>query len=245
MISNLNSILKKNKNKYKINKPFPHIQLKNIFSVELLDDIVENIFKIKDEYEWFKLCTKGSDFSEFGESVVKLTDYLISDEWLDFLSDLTGIDNLRSDKGWDGAGINFEPRGSHLEPHVDFNHRRGMGWRRINLLLFLSKNWKKEWGGQNELGHMDKDQYVKDKSYNPDFNTVVIFSTSSDSYHAFDLVRCPEDNARILITCYYYSNDMGPHEKKNHTTTYVGWDENRKYKKEYIDRKGTGLGKLE
>ena len=211
MISNLNSISKKNKNKYKINKPFPHIQLKN--------DIVENIFKIKDEYKWFRLCTRGSDFSEFGESSVKLTDYLISDEWLDFLSDLTGIDNLRSDEDWVGAGINFEPRGSHLEPHVDFNHQIGIGWRRINLLLFLSKNWKKEWGGQNELGHIAKDQvgvgsgsnifgnhYVKDKSYNPDFNTVVIFSTSPNSYHGFDLVQCPEDNARILITCYYFLN---------------------------------------
>ena len=150
---------------------------------------------------------------------------MVSDEWVHFLRDLTEIDDLYPDKTWFGAGVNFEPRGSHLEPHTDFNFRRsdsGGDWRRVNLLLFLSKDWKKEWGGQGELGHRNEvDEYVCDKKYNPDFNTAVIFSTSDISYHSFDIVRCPEDKARIVITSYYYSNDKGPHSSPRNVTHYI------------------------
>ena len=119
MISNLKEIAQKNKEEYKSNKPFEHIKLENLFSTELLDDLLDNILEIKDDYQWWKLCTTGNDFSDFGKSAEVLTDYLVSDEWTNFLSELTGIDDLRSDKSWYGAGINFEPRGSHLEPHTD------------------------------------------------------------------------------------------------------------------------------
>ena len=187
----------------------------------------------------------GSDFSEFGDATVKLTDYLISDEWVGFLKELTGIDDLRSDKSWYGSGINFELRGSHLEPHTDFN-KTSVGWRRVNFLLFLSKDWKKKWGGQNELGHQNKDdEYVCDKKYNPDFNTAVIFSTSDISYHGFGIVRCPEDQDRIVITSYYYSKDNGPHLDVHHTTKYIGWDKRRKQKEDYEKRRGTGFKELE
>ena len=249
MIKDLNYILEKNKNTYEVNKPFPHIRLENLFPDKLLDDVVDNIFNIKDEYKWWKLCTEGNDFSEFGESAVELTNYLISDHWVSFLSELTGVENLRSDKYWHSAGINFEPRGSHLEPHADFN-KSSNGWRRVNVLLFLSKDWRDEWGGHNELGQFEwaqgapNKEYKKIKSYKPEFNTMVIFNTSPISFHGFDIVRCPEDSARIVIGCYYYSDDRGPHANPKSTTNYIGWDKERKQNKEYRGRGGTGWRKL-
>ncbi len=245
MISNLKEIAQKNKEEYKYNKPFEHIKLENLFSTELLDDLLDNILEIKDDYQWWKLCTSGNDFSDFGKSAEVLTDYLVSDEWTNFLSELTGIDDLRSDKSWYGAGINFEPRGSHLEPHTDFNKNANLGWRRVNVLLFLSKGWKDEWGGHNELGHInEKNQYVADKKYLPEFNHLVIFNTSDISYHGFDLVKCDEDNARIVISCYYYSDERGDHSKEQETTRYVGWDKERNMDVEYNQRRGTGWKEL-
>ena len=244
MISNLNSILEKNVNIYKEITPFSHIRLKNLFSTELLDDLLNNILEIKDKYKWWRLCTKGSDFSDFGKSAEVLTNYLISNEWVNFLSNLTGIKNLRADKSWHGSGINFEKRGCHLEPHTDFTHSKNIGYRRVNVLLFLSKNWKKDWGGYNELGRFENNMYERIKSYKPEFNTMVIFNTSSISFHGFDLVKCPEDKARIVVSCYYYTDDKGPHKKKSESTNYVGWDKERKQKKEYLHRDGTGWRKL-
>ena len=242
---------------YQNSTPFPHIRLENLFSTDLMENIVENVYNIKDEYKWNKLCTKGNDFSQFGKAAEVLTRYLVSDEWVNFVSELTGIDNLYADKSWYASGINVEPRGSHLEPHTDFNFREGISWRMVNFLLFLSKDWKKKWGGQNELGHQNpvyfkKDiktlfggEYVCDKKYNPDFNTAVIFSTSDISYHGFGIVRCPEDQDRIVITSYYYSKDNGPHLDVHHTTKYIGWDKRRKQKEDYEKRRGTGFKELE
>jgi Rps23 Pro-64 3,4-dihydroxylase Tpa1-like proline 4-hydroxylase len=239
-----NQELKKLKNEFKTNKPFPHIILSDWFPKDVLDDTLSNVLKLKDTYNWHKLCTNTNDFSPFGEKAVQLTNYLIGDEWLNFLQKLTGIKDLRVDKNWVDAGINYEPRGAHLEPHTDFNCSSN-GWRRINLLLFLSKNWKEEWGGYGELGHIEDESFVKDVSYSPDFNKAVLFETSDISYHGFDLVKCPEDESRIVITCYYYSDSSGPHTKSQGTTNYIGWDKERKQDNEYSNRRGTGWKELE
>tara|TARA_R100000030_G_C3247766_1_gene122208 strand:+ start:99 stop:833 length:735 start_codon:yes stop_codon:yes gene_type:complete len=243
MITNIVEKAKGLKEEYKNNKPFEHIKIDDMFPKPLLDDLVENIKNT--DYEWYKLCTKGpGDFGHFGKSAEVLTEYLTSSDWVDFLRELTDIEDLISDKEWLGAGINFEPRGSHLEPHTDFNKNNSM-WRRVNVLLFLSKDWKDEWGGHNELGHLGNDGvYVVDKKYRPDFNRVVIFNTSPYSYHGFDLVSCPEDEARIVISCYYYSKNSGDHKQPNFTTNYVGWDKSRREQQEYQGRRGTGWRKL-
>ena len=223
-------IAKENKDLYKNNTPFAHIKLENIFPNDLLDGVLSDIEKTN--YEYFeKFCTVGNCFSEFGESTVKLTDYLVGDEWVEFLRNITEIKDLESDKNWKSAGINIEPRGSYLEPHTDFNRHNDM-WRRVNVLLFLSKDWKDEWGGHNELGHVEGD------------NNVVIFNTSNYSYHGFDLVSCPDDKNRMVVSCYYYSNERGDHGSENLTTNYIGWDKKRKKQKEYQSRFGTGWRKL-
>ena len=79
---------------YVDNKPFPHIVLKNIFSDELLENVVGSIKKInKDEggKVWYKFCTSGNDFSRFGEKVTSLMDYLISPEWINFISEIISL----------------------------------------------------------------------------------------------------------------------------------------------------------
>jgi len=227
------------KNTFKLNKPFPHIILEDWFPKDVLDGTLENVLKLKDTYDWYKLCTNTSDFSPFGKEAVKLTNYLISEEWVNFLKELTGIKDLRADKKWIGAGINYEPRGAHLEPHTDFN-RSENGWRRINCLLFLSKNWIEDWGGHGELGHLEDGVFVKDVSYSPDFNKVVLFETSDISFHGFDLVKCPKNESRIVVTCYYYSDSPGPHTKNQTHTNYIGWDKKREQDNEYKNRRGTG-----
>ena len=210
MITNIVEKAKGLKEEYKNNKPFEHIKIDDMFPKPLLDDLVENIKNT--DYEWYKLCTKGpGDFGHFGKSAEVLTEYLTSSDWVDFLRELTDIEDLISDKEWLGAGINFEPRGSHLEPHTDFNKNNSM-WRRVNVLLFLSKD------------------------SNANYNV--------NSYHGFDLVSCPEDEARIVISCYYYSKNSGDHKQPNFTTNYVGWDKSRREQQEYQGRRGTGWRKL-
>jgi len=246
----LDNFIVKYKNVYKTNEPYSHIRIKDIFSDETLNDVCENILKNKDTYSWSKLCTSGNDFSMFGESIQQIMDYLVSDEWVEFLSNLTEIKNLYSDPSWYASGINYEPRGSHLEPHTDFNYKLnicgdGVSWRRINILLFLSsENWKDEWGGHAESGKLIENSYVSVRKYKPQRNSLVVFETFDDSIHGFDLVRCPKDKGRIVITAYYYTLEQGPHSRIQTHTNYVGWDAERKANSEYFGRRGTGWREL-
>lgn len=227
-------------NTYISNNPFPHIVLKDIFLDDVLEAVVDGIKKfnnVKDPI-WYRLCTKTTDFTSFGKKSDALMKFLISDEWTNFIGKLTGIDGLVSDPSWLGAGINFEPRGSHLELHTDFNIG-GPGWRRVNILLFLSKDWNPEWGGQNEL--WNKDLSKCEVSTDPEFNTLMVFSTSPYSWHGFNPVVCPADRSRKVISCYYYHpSDPGPHTSKQPGTNYKGWGQGRNFE----GRSGTGFKEI-
>ena len=203
--------------------PFPHIVIKDIFSEDVLNSTIKGIKKFNNTKDkvWHKLCTKGNDFSAFGKKTEALMKYLISEEWVSIISNITGIEGLVADPQRQGAGINFEPRGAHLELHTDFNTtgRDYLGWRRINILLFLSKNWQDEWGGQNEL-------------WNEDLTECKV------SWHGFPPVTCPKDRSRKVISCYYYHpTDKGPHSSRQNNTTYAGWGKDR----DFEGRRGTGF----
>ena len=49
------------------------------------------------------------------------------------------------------------------------------------FLIYLNKNWKNDWGGEFEL--WPKDLNNCEKKVLPIFNRMVIFSTTSHSYH--------------------------------------------------------------
>ena len=57
----------------------------------------------------------------------------------------------------------------------------------------------------------------------PIFNKVVIFSTTSDSFHGHpDPLKCPENMSRKSIALYYYSNGRPKNEiNENHNTLFV------------------------
>jgi hypothetical protein len=93
-----------------------------------------------------------------------------------------------------------------LKIHADFNkHPKTKLDRRINILIYLNKEWKEEYGGHFEL--WNKDMTSCERKIKPDFNTLAIFSTSDFSYHGHpNPLLCPETMSRKSIALYYYSN---------------------------------------
>ena len=72
-------------------------------------------------------------------------------------------------------------------------------------------NWKKEYGGGIEFWSKDLKNCVVREI--PIFNKVVIFSTTSDSFHGHpDPLKCPENMSRKSIALYYYSNGRPKNE---------------------------------
>ena len=78
-----------------------------------------------------------------------------------------------------GAGQHEIKPGGLLKIHADFNKHNISGLdRRLNVLVYLNKDWKEEYGGHFEL--WDKDMKHCVKKILPTFNTMAIFSTTSN-----------------------------------------------------------------
>jgi Rps23 Pro-64 3,4-dihydroxylase Tpa1-like proline 4-hydroxylase len=78
---------------------------------------------------------------------------------LKYLEELTGIENLISDELLMGGGLHKITTGGKLSnPCKDYKvHPVKKLYRRVNLLIYLNKDWKQEWGGNLEL--WDKEYY--------------------------------------------------------------------------------------
>ena len=122
-----------------------------------------------------------------------------------FLETLTGISGIIPDPYFEG-GVHEIRKEGFLKMHTDFNWHKKLNLdRRINMLIYLNKDWNKEWGGHLEL--WDSEMGKQCIKVPPLFNKTVIFSTTDFSYHGHpDPLQCPEGNSRKSLALYYYSN---------------------------------------
>lgn len=211
---------------YQHAEPFPHIVLKDFILTEKLDDVLDefpSVFDLPENQRVIyggqhedKAITSGRDM--MGQNTNELIDYLNSLEFTNWLGAITGIEReIIGDAKLMGGGLHESKRGGFLKIHADFNKHYETGYdRRINILIYLNKDWRKEWGGGIELWDIDmKGCAVK---VSPNFNTCVIFNTTSFSYHGHpDPIDCPEDRTRKSLALYYYTKGR----PKNETTDEI------------------------
>ncbi|MEM8700090.1 MAG: 2OG-Fe(II) oxygenase, partial [Pseudomonadota bacterium] len=107
----------------------------------------------------------------------------------------------------------------HLDIHADFNlHKQMMVERRLNVLIYLNKDWKEEYGGSFEV--WDKEMKGKIAGYPPLFNRMCCFSTGSDTFHGNpEPVNHPGGEPRQSIALYYYTATWDA-SRKAHTTLF-------------------------
>ncbi|MEM9012340.1 MAG: 2OG-Fe(II) oxygenase [Pseudomonadota bacterium] len=136
-----------------------------------------------------------------------------------FLEEMTGIEGLIPDPYFAGAGIHVVANGGHLDIHADFNvHGKMHVERRLNVLLYLNRDWREDWGGSFEV--WDKDMTEKRASFVPLFNRMVCFSTGSDTFHGNPMpVAHPEGEPRRSIALYYYTATWRD-DRKAHGTLF-------------------------
>ena len=225
----LNKLAESNKSQYINNDPFPHIVLDNFFSNDILDDILsefpknlQNVgYEFKTKVEQKKFTLKNSNL--FSDNTNNFINFLNSQIFLEFLQKLTSIkEKLQADPYLEGGGLHELKNGGFLNIHADFNKHPTLDLdRRLNVLIYLNKNWIEGYGGSLEL--WDKEMKYCKKKILPTFNRMVIFSTTDFSYHGNpEKINCPKNNSRKSIAMYYYSNGRPLNEKKlgNHSTIF-------------------------
>ena len=222
----LSNLAINNSKTYSQAEPFPHIVIDNFLPESLLNNILGE-FPKPEEINWknFNAATEKKLAStselQLGEATRLLLYQLNSSTFIHFLETLTGIDGIIPDPHFVGGGLHQIERGGYLKVHVDFNrHKKLRLDRRLNLLIYLNKNWKEEYGGHFEL--WDREMTKCEKKILPIFNRCVIFSTTDFSYHGHpDLLNCPEGWTRKSLALYYYSNGRPAEEiSDGHSTIF-------------------------
>jgi Rps23 Pro-64 3,4-dihydroxylase Tpa1-like proline 4-hydroxylase len=196
---------------YRDARPFPHIVLDDFFDPEIVDGVLAE-FPAPDAIRWqrfdnaneIKLASAAE--ASFGPLTRLFLYHLNSITFLEFLSQVTGVDNLIPDPRFDGGGLHQIVRGGKLGIHADFNKHGVYGLdRRLNLLLYLNKNWREEYGGHLQL--WDRSMARCEAKVAPLFNRVMIFSTTDFTYHGHpDPLQCPEGMTRKSLALYYFTN---------------------------------------
>ena len=224
---------KDNHQKYISNDPFPHIYFDNFFNTEVLKDVLTefpDLGKKEGDIEFNnpnenKLAAEGE--YRFGNITKQLMHYLNSQPFLEFLQELTGIDEtLLSDPYYKSGGYHQIKPGGFLKLHVDFHrHLHTHLDRRVNVLVYLNENWEESYGGHFEL--WEKDMSKCKVKLLPIFNRMAIFTTTDSSWHGHPTpLSCPEDRSRKSLALYYYSNgrpasDMQKGHGNRSTTTFA------------------------
>ncbi|HEX6496087.1 MAG TPA: 2OG-Fe(II) oxygenase [Acidobacteriaceae bacterium] len=198
--------------KYIANKPFPHIYFDN-FLPPTVADLALTTFPDPNEIDWLRHRGLDQnkklafDNAEFLPSPLRdILFFLNSRPMLLFLEKLTGIPDIFGDPYYHGGGLHQTKSGGSLEVHADYSyHPKLKVDRRINVLVYLNKDWKEEYGGHFELWNRELTQ--AEVKVLPLFNRCAIFSTTSYSYHGQPTpLTCPPDRTRKSIATYYFSN---------------------------------------
>jgi hypothetical protein len=212
--------------RYQGARPFPYIVMDDFLPADIAEEIYAE-FPAPHWQHWTALPTddqKGK-FVTTDEGVIPsraraLIHELNSGTFLHYLERLTGVPQLISDTKLIGGGLHRIERGGKLSVHIDFSHHPYNGLnRRLNLLLYLNKDWKGEYGGRFEL--WDRRIERAEASFLPLFNRCAVFSTSPISYHGHpEPLMCPPGEARKSIALYYFSVGRPADEDVEHNTLF-------------------------
>jgi hypothetical protein len=227
----LKAVARKEKERYATRPPFPNIFFPDFFNPGMLDEVLAEFPDLStghghkiDNQGQVKLATKGT--GRFGPATKRFVNYLNSEEFIGFLQELTGIkEKLLPDHEFLGGGLHEIKRGGFLKLHADFNKNGNNLDRRLNILIYLNKDWKEEYGGHFELWDTSLTKCVQKIA--PNFNTLALFTTTDYSFHGHpDPLNCPGDRSRKSLALYYYSEGRPADEidqaKKKHSTIWVG-----------------------
>lgn len=216
-VEELHELAKNKSEVYQTAAPFPNIYFDNFFNPDRLSEILDEFPDMSkkpdlkfDDYNQVKLASKGE--YRFGEETKEFMHFLNSQPFLEFLSVLTGIEALIPDPYFDGGGCHQIMPGGLLKIHADFNKNKLTNLdRRLNVLVYLNKDWHEEWGGHFELWDTEMKHSVK--KILPVFNRMAIFTTTDFSYHGHpDALKCPQGRSRKSLALYYYTNGRPAYE---------------------------------
>lgn len=230
------TIFEKLKTTYQGAYPFPYVVIDNFLPEFVMSKCLEELQNHKEwgsnKEKWvepfqvnkFYIPDYDDDIEDVKSKIpitALILDYLNTPEFLNHLEELTGIEKLYRDPFLFGGGVHKINKGGKLSIHIDYNnHPTTKHRRKLNLLIYLNKDWDKSWGGNLEL--WNKELTKKVVEVEPIFNRAVIFTIDSAPHgHPYPL-NCPDDVSRYSLALYYFIEEE---PEKKHTVIFFRDDE--------------------
>jgi hypothetical protein len=218
--------------------PFPHVAIDGLFPDNVLLGVLDEL-PARDTEQWTRWGS-GSRFAEsnaapkmgisreslWGPVTRNFMLQLNSALFLQFLTVLSGTDpnSLLPDPTFRGGGLHSTGSGGRLLVHSDVErHPLGAPFcQKLNIIVYLNRDWPDAYGGHLELWSRDGSQCVT--SIAPLFNRTVIFASGTNTYHGHPRpLACPPDRFRYSLAAYYYCINRPKDENYEGYQTHVGW----------------------
>jgi Rps23 Pro-64 3,4-dihydroxylase Tpa1-like proline 4-hydroxylase len=202
--------------------PFDHCVIDNFFKKKIAVQL-ESEFPDFDSDKWHeynnaievkRVC---NNWNVFPPTTYQVFNYLNSNEFLKILrSVIFQNKELYPDVGLNGGGWHIHKQGGKLNTHLDYSLHPKLGLqRKLNIIIYLNSNWKKEWDGNLGLwsNKSNKKPGKLVKQIEPKFNRAVLFDTTQNSWHGLpNPLKCPKTEFRKSLAVYYLCE---PPEKVN------------------------------
>lgn len=186
----------------------------------LPDDIARRIaaafppateMRLMDTFREKKHTTKN--LAKFDPLIADITFAFQDKRVIDRVAELTGITDAVGDPHLYAGGLSAMSQGHFLNPHIDNSHDgEQRNYRVLNLLYYITPDWRPENGGNLELWDEQVTTPVEIPSL---FNRLVLMSTNDKSWHSVNEVK--SGGVRRCVSNYYFS----PHSPNGYETTHV------------------------
>jgi len=186
--------------------PLPHVVLDNFLDAGIADTLTQDfpdiatmprsrVYVFGDKHELPQLEAVSPTFAVLRQE-------LLSPRFQRFIETLCG-EELILDASFFGGGLYQSGNGGFLDMHTDFNtHPSHPTWlRRLNFFLYLTKDWKVDYGGSLRLrsGREGTEIVIP-----PLFNRCVIMASNHTTYHGFDRLQLPAGITRKTVAAICY-----------------------------------------
>jgi hypothetical protein len=212
--------------------PFRHTSIDNFLDHEFAERLLAEFPSFDQRLATNEGGTAGgkavnTKIREISPAYKELYSFISSAAFLEFMSRLSGIPDLLLDPKMYGGGTHENRHGQELDPHIDFNYAEDNELhRRLNLIVYLNKDWKTEWGGAIEIHSNPRSpDENRIRAFDPIFNRAVMFETNEVSWHGFPRIQLPETErhrSRKSLSIYLYTKERPAGEiAPTHGTFYV------------------------
>lgn len=211
---------------YQAMYPYPYTLQDNILNEKFAKDLQHEILNIPtdawDRYSNpFEAKYTLRDKLAFPPHLCTLFEELQSANFINKISDITGY-KLMADNTRNFWGVHKYDDGDKLDIHVDAGlHPITKQKKQVTFGIYLSSNWKEEYGCKLEIWRGDNaisnDAKIHERvaTISPFFNRMIMFNCNDYSWHGNpEMCKCQDNAKRIFITISYLSDNYSDLNKR-------------------------------